>query len=64
VNFLYLPIGVALSLVALAGAAIGIVLYSILVLSEPFQSSMPVSDEAFRLVTSYLEHSVSAGTAP
>jgi hypothetical protein len=51
-------------LVAIAGAAIGIVLYSILVLSEPFQSSMPVSDEAFRLVTSYLEHSVSAGTAP
>ena len=60
----FTPSRVSAVLIGTYGAAIGIVLYSILVLSEPFQSSMPVSDEAFRLVTSYLEHSVSAGTAP
>lgn len=37
------------------GAAVCIVLYSILLLSEPFRSSMPVSDEPFRLVQTYLE---------
>jgi hypothetical protein len=60
----FTPNRVSAVLIGTYGAAIGIVLYSILMLSEPFHSSMPVSDEAFRLVSSYMERSVSAGTAP
>jgi hypothetical protein len=51
-------------LIGTYGAAISIVLYSILLLSKPFQSSMPVSDEPFRLVRTHLERSVGARTAP
>jgi prefoldin subunit 5 len=46
-------------LIGTYGAAVGIVLYSILMLSEPFQSSMPVSDKPFRLVQGYLEQAIS-----
>ena len=42
-------------LVGAYGASVGLVLYSILILSEPFRSSMPVSDEPFRLVQTYIE---------
>ena len=46
-------------LIGTYGAAVGIVLYSILMLSEPFQTSMPVSDEPFRLVQGFLEQATS-----
>ena len=42
------------------GAAIGLVLYSIWILSEPFRSSMQMSNEPFRLVQVYLEEAVRA----
>jgi hypothetical protein len=60
----FTPTRTSAVLIGTYGAAIAIVLYSILVLSEPFQSSMPVSDEAFRLVRSSLERSGSAAEAP
>ena len=52
------------ALIGTYGAAVGIVLYSILMLSEPFQSSMPVSDEPFRLVQGYLEQAMSHSDRP
>lgn len=42
-------------LIGTYGAVVGVVLFSILVLSQPFHSSMPVSDEPFSLVSAYLE---------
>lgn len=51
-------------LIGTYGASVGIVLYSILMLSEPFQSSMPVSDEPFRLVQGFLEQAMSRVDRP
>ena len=45
-------------LVGTYSAAVGALLYSILMMSEPFRSSMPVSNEPFLLVMSYLERTV------
>ena len=52
------------ALIACYGATIGLVLYSIALLSQPYHPAMPVSHRPFALVESQLEHTRTAPVKP
>jgi hypothetical protein len=60
----YSPNGSSAMLIGSYGAAVGLVLYSILLMSEPFQSTMPVSQQPFLVLKTHIEKAASPLDSP